>query len=497
MVMLEMRGISKSFPGVCALDDVSFSAGRGEVHALVGGNGAGKSTLMKILAGAVKPDAGEIYIRGEKVTISNPEKARHLGIAIIYQELNLVPTLNAVENVFLGCERTTKKGVLDTPRMINETKKILESLELNIDITKPVGDLSVAQQQMIEIAKALHQNAEILVMDEPTASLTAHDIDVLFGIVKRLKAKGVTIIYISHRLEEIYRICERLTVLRDGKIIGTRNTCELTQQDLIKMMINRDLSQVFPCSKCSPGQDALKVVNLNRKGVLKNINMHVCVGEVVGIAGLVGSGRTELVRAIYGADPIDSGDVYIDGKAVKISSPNCAVKLGIGLVPEDRKGQGVILNMAIKENMTLASLPITHKSGVIKDQSDRAQAQYLSDKLNIKSSGLQQLVGNLSGGNQQKVAVAKWLATNSKILIFDEPTRGIDVGAKSELYNFLRDLAAEGLAVIMVSSDLLEIMGLSDRIYVMYNGAITGEISGSTASHEQIMALAMGAGAKS
>jgi ribose transport system ATP-binding protein len=496
MIMLEMKGISKSFPGVRALDNVSFSATRGEVHALVGGNGAGKSTLMKILAGAQSPDEGEIYIRGQKATIADPEEARKLGIAIIYQELNLVPTLNTVENVFLGSELTTRKGVLDTPRMVSETKQLLASLELNIDITKPVGNLSVAQQQMIEIAKALHVNAEILVMDEPTASLTDHDIDVLFAIVERLKAKDVSIIYISHRLEEIYRICDRLTVLRDGQIIGTRNTDELTQHELIKMMINRDLNQVFPCSKCTPGQEALKVVNLNRKGVLKDINMHVCVGEVVGIAGLVGSGRTELVRAIFGADPIDSGEIYMDGKPVKIGSPNCAVKLGIGLVPEDRKEQGVILKLAVKENVTLASLPMKHKSGVIKEQNDRLLAQHLSEKLSIRCSDLNQMVGNLSGGNQQKVAVSKWLATESKVLIFDEPTRGIDVGAKTELYNFLRDLAAEGLAVIMVSSDLLEILGLSDRIYVMYNGAITGEVCGSTASHEKVMALAMGAGVK-
>jgi ribose transport system ATP-binding protein len=496
MIMLEMKGISKSFPGVHALDNVSFSAARGEVHALVGGNGAGKSTLMKVLAGALAPDEGEIYLRGKKVNITDPDNARQLGISVIYQELNLVPTLNVVENVFLGSELTTRKGILDTPAMISETKKLLDTLEFKIDFNRPVGTMRVAQQQMIEIAKALHVNAEILVMDEPTASLTDQDIDVLFDIVKRLKKKGVTIVYISHRLEEIYQICDRLTVLRDGKVVGTFDTDALNQQELIKLMINRDLNQVFPCSKCAPGQEALKVVNLNREGILKDINMHVCAGEVVGIAGLVGSGRTELVRAIFGADPVDSGEIYIEGKPVKIAGPSCAVKLGIGLVPEDRKDQGVILKLPIKENITLPSLPLEHKSGVISEQSDLSLANKLAEKLNIQCSGLNQLVGNLSGGNQQKVAVGKWLATNSKILFFDEPTRGIDVGAKTEIYNFLRDLAAEGLAVVMVSSDLIEILGLSDRIYVMYNGAIAGEVCGASVNQEEVMTLAMGANKK-
>ncbi len=493
MIMMEMKGISKSFPGIRALDNVSFSTNRGEIHALVGGNGAGKSTLMKILAGAIMPDEGEIYLRGEKENITDPDKARQLGIAIIYQELNLVPTLNVVENVFLGRELATRKGVLNTPAMISETKKLLESLELRIDLKKPVGTMRVAQQQMIEIAKALHVNAEILVMDEPTASLTDQDIDVLFDIVKRLKEKGVSIVYISHRLEEVYEICDRLTVLRDGKVVGTHNTSALNKQELIKLMINRDLNQVFPCSKCAPGQEALKVVNLNREGILKNINMHVCAGEVVGIAGLMGSGRTELLRAIFGADPVDSGEIYIEGKPVKINSPNCSVNLGIGLVPEDRKDQGVILKMPIQENLTLSSLPLQYKSGVIKKQSDRSLAHKLSGKLNIQCSGLDQVVGNLSGGNQQKVAVGKWLATDSKVLFFDEPTRGIDVGAKTEIYNFLKDLAAEGLAVVIVSSDMLEILGLSDRIYVMYNGAISGELCGSSVNQEEVLALAMGA----
>jgi ribose transport system ATP-binding protein len=492
MIMLEMKGISKSFPGVRALDKVSFSANRGEIHALVGGNGAGKSTLMKILAGAIEPDEGEIYIKGQKVFITAPDVARHLGIAIIYQELNLVPTLNVIENVFLGRELTTR-GVLDNPTMKAETEKLLESLELDIDLTKPVGSMRVAHQQMIEIAKALHVNAEILVMDEPTASLTDHDITILFDMMKRLKAKGVTIVYISHRLEEIYQICDRLTVLRDGRAVGTHDTEELNQQKLINLMINRDLNQVFPCSKCVPGQELLKVVNLNHEGFLKDISMHVCAGEVVGIAGLMGSGRTELLRAIFGADPITSGEIYLEGKPIKINSPSCSVNLGIGLVPEDRKDQGVILKLPIKENLTLPSLPLKHKSGVIKGQSDRSLACELSEKLNIQCSSLNQIVGNLSGGNQQKVAVGKWLATNSKVLFFDEPTRGIDVGAKAEIYNFLKDLAAEGLAVVIVSSDMLEIIGLSDRIYVMYNGEISGELRGPSINQEEVMALAMGA----
>ncbi len=491
--MLEMLGINKSFPGVKALDDVTFAVRRGEVHALVGGNGAGKSTLMKILAGATLPDSGEISIRGEKVSITDPETARKLGIAIIYQELNLVPVLNAVENVFLGCEIRKKGGLLDKAAMEKAAAGLFRRLELKVSLKEPVGNLSVAQQQMIEIAKALHLNAEILVMDEPTAALTDHDIDTLFDIVLRLKEKGVTIIYISHRLEEIYRICDRVTVMRDGKIVGTRDTDKLSQQELIRMMINRDLTQVFPASACSGGREVLRIENLTRKGVLHNINLRVCAGEVVGITGLVGSGRTELVRAIYGADPVDSGTVWIDGEKVSIKSPHCAVRCGVGFVPEDRKEQGVILRMAVKDNMTLACLPLIARSGVVNDRQERRQALQLVEKLNVKTSGLTQLVGNLSGGNQQKVALAKWLATNAKLLIFDEPTRGIDVGAKTEIYSFLRELAREGLAVIMVSSDLLEILGLSDRIYVMYNGTITGELPGTGACQEKIMSLAMGA----
>jgi ribose transport system ATP-binding protein len=493
--MLEMKGINKSFPGVQALDDVNFAVRRGEVHALVGGNGAGKSTLMKILAGAIEPDRGQITVRGETVGITNPETARKLGIAIIYQELNLVPTLNAVENVFLGCEIRKKGGLLDITAMTKATQELFKRLELDVSLKVPVGSLSVAQQQMIEIAKALHLNAEILVMDEPTAALTDHDINTLFDIVLRLKEKGVTIIYISHRLEEIYRICDRVTVMRDGKIIGTRDTDKLSQQELIRMMINRNLTQVFPESSRTIGKEVLRVENLTRKGVLNNINLTVCAGEVVGIAGLVGSGRTELVRAIYGADPVDSGAVYINGEKVSIKSPHCAVRCGVGFVPEDRKEQGVILRMAVKDNMTLACLPMIARSGVLSDQRERRQAQQLAEKLKVKTSGLSQLVGNLSGGNQQKVALAKWLATNAGLLIFDEPTRGIDVGAKTEIYSFLRELAREGLAVIMVSSDLLEILGLSDRIYVMYNGTIAGEVPGEGACQEKVMSLAMGAGA--
>jgi len=491
--MLEMNGIKKKFPGVYALDDVTFSVKKGEVHALVGGNGAGKSTLMKILAGAIEPDAGEIFVRGEKININSPDVAKKTGIAIIYQELNLIPTLNPVQNVFLGCEIKNKAGVLDETAMLKETKKLFEQLELNVPLNEPVGKLRVAQRQMIEIAKALHQNAEILIMDEPTASLTDHDVEILFDIVIRLKEKGVTIVYISHRLEEIYRICEKVTIIRDGKIIGTEDVKKLSHQDLIKMMINRDINQVFPETTCEAGCEALRVENLNVKGILNNINLHVCAGEVVGIAGLVGSGRTELLRAIYGADSMDNGSVYVNGKKASIKSPNCAVKYGIGFVPEDRKEHGVVLRMPVKNNISLACLPNLANKGVVNEKVENNLTRELKDKLTIKVSQLSQLVSSLSGGNQQKVVLAKWLATKANILIFDEPTKGIDVGAKNEIYHLLRELARDGLAVIMVSSDLEEVLGLSDRIYVMFNGSITGELQGKGACQEKVLSLAMGA----
>jgi len=491
--MLEMKGIKKRFPGVYALDDVTFRVKKGDIHALVGGNGAGKSTLMKILAGAIEPDDGSIFVDGKKVIINTPEAAKKLGIAIIYQELDLVPTFNAVQNVFLGCELRNKAGLLDETAMNNQVLDLFNKLELKVPLNEPVGKFRVAQRQMIEIAKALHQNAEILVMDEPTASLTDHDVDILFDIVMRLKEKGVTVIYISHRLEEIYRICDKVTVLRDGKIIGTEDVKKLTHQELIKMMINRDISQVFPETECKAGMEALRVENLTIKGVLNNINIRVCAGEVVGIAGLVGAGRTELLRAIYGADAIENGSVYVEGKKVGIKTPSCAIKCGIGFVPEDRKDHGVILRLPVKENITLACLPMIAKPGVINEQKERNLAKELTDKLKIKFSDLSQLVSSLSGGNQQKVVLAKWLATKAKILIFDEPTRGIDVGSKNEIYHLLRELAKEGLAVIMVSSDLEEVLGLSDRIYVMCNGSITGELSGQEACQEKVLSLAMGA----
>lgn len=491
--MLEMKGINKRFPGVCALDDVTFSVKKGDIHALVGGNGAGKSTLMKILAGAIEPDGGTISVNGKKVLINSPEAAKKLGIAIIYQELDLIPTLNAVQNVFLGCELRNKAGLLDDSAMINEAKELFKKLELNVPLNEPVGKFRVAQRQMIEIAKALHKSAEILVMDEPTASLTDHDVEILFDIVLRLKEKGVTVVYISHRLEEIYRICDKVTVLRDGRIIGTEDTKNLTHQQLIKMMINRDINQIFPETVCEAGNEALRVENLNVKGVLNNINLHVCAGEVVGIAGLVGAGRTELLRAIFGADPIDSGSIYIDGSKAGIKTPNCAIRCGIGFVPEDRKDHGVILRMPIKENISLACLPMIAKPGLISEQKERGLAKELTEKLRVKFSDLSQLVSSLSGGNQQKIVLAKWLATKAKILIFDEPTRGIDVGSKNEIYHLLRELAKEGLAVIMVSSDLEEVLGLSDRIYVMCNGSITGELPGKGACQEKVLSLAMGA----
>lgn len=495
--MLLMKNISKHYDGVTALDDVTFEVEKGKIHGLVGGNGAGKSTLMRILAGAEQPDSGEIFLDGEKVEIHDPKKAIKLGIAIIYQELNIALNLNAVQNVFLGREIRNSFGMMKKDKMTNEVKALFETLNFNVDITKPARELSVAQQQMIEIAKALHQKAEILVMDEPSAPLTDDDIERMFEIVLSLKEKGVTIIYISHRLEELYEICDGVTVLRDGKIIDTKAICDVEPAELVRMMINKNLDQIFPDkSYQGNGKEVLRVENLKRTGVLNDISISVHEGEIVGIAGLMGSGRTELVRAIYGADKIDSGQVYINGEKVRISSPFDAVKNGIAMVQEDRKEQGVILKLSIRNNVTLSYLPIINTFGFVQKQAEEKRISELNSMLRIKCNSFLQPVSSLSGGNQQKVAIAKCLARNSKVIIFDEPTRGIDVGAKTEIYNFLRMLANEGVAVIMVSSEMPEILGMCDRIYIMYNGSIGGEMTCDDACQENILSVAMGSHAK-
>jgi ribose transport system ATP-binding protein len=488
-----MRHISKQYPGVRALDDVSLTVYSGEVHALLGENGAGKSTLMKILAGAQPRDSGEILLNGHPVSIDSPQQAMDFGISIIYQEFNLVPYLTAGENIFLGREPRAKiPGFVDFKTLYAESQATLDRLGVRIDARTPVNRLSVAQQQMVEIAKATSRKSKIIVMDEPSATLTEHELQSLFALIRQLKAEGVSIIYISHRLEEVFEVCDRATIMRDGKWIATKEVAELTREEIIRLMVGRELKDAIPKVAAKPGAVALKVKNLNRAGVLHDISFEVREGEVVGLAGLVGAGRTETARVIFGADPMDSGSIEIMGKPVRIHSPQEAIKQGIGLVTEDRKQQGLVLGMAVRENNTLANLDALSTFSFIRRKEERQIAEKYRSDLGIKTPSIEQAVQNLSGGNQQKVVLAKWLFTGSKVLIFDEPTRGIDVGAKSEIYKLMNELAAQGVAILMISSELPEILGMSDRILVMHEGRIAGELSRAEATQEAIMHLATG-----
>lgn len=491
--LLQMKGISKSYPGVQALNNVDFEVEAGEVHALVGENGAGKSTLMKILAGAEPRDSGEILLKGRPVGDLTPQKALELGIGMVHQEFNLVPYLSAAENIFLGREpRSRIPGFIDFKTMYREAQRIVDGLGANFDVRRPVASLSVAQQQMVEIAKAASQNAVIIAMDEPSATLTEHELESLFRLIRSLKASGIGIIYISHRLEEISQIADRVTVLRDGQLVGTRRVSEVSREDLIKMMVGRELKDMIPKQPAPIGKEALRVEHLSRAGVLHDINLTVRQGEILGIAGLVGAGRTELARAIFGADPIDSGKIYLFGREIKITSPQAAIRHGIGLVTEDRKQLGLILQMAVRENISLANLKELSVAGFVNRRRERTAADHFVRELRIRTPSVEQRVRNLSGGNQQKVVLAKWLFTRSKVLIFDEPTRGIDVGSKVEIYQLMNELAAKGVAIIMISSELPEILGMSDRILVMHEGRIAGELSREEATQEKIMHLATG-----
>ena len=491
---LRLVGISKSFPGVRALNDVHLEVRKGEVHALVGENGAGKSTLMKILSGAYSRDEGEIYWEGRKVEINKPKDSEDLGIAIIYQEFNLVPQLSISENIWLGREIFRNKALrlIDWKAMHQKTRDLLKELDLDYDPKRPIFGLGVANQQMIEIAKALSLNAKLLIMDEPTSALSSNEIDQLFSVIKQLKQKGVTIIYISHHLDEVFEICDRGTVLRDGNFIATIDPKETTKDELIQLMVGRTLDQQYPKVPAKRGKEALRVENLNRKGVLHDINFSAYAGEVLGIAGLVGAGRTELVKAIFGADPIDSGKVMVYGQEVQSNSPHSAIQAGMGLLPEDRKYEGLVLKLSVKHNVSMASLESLKKRGLLQLKIEKIRVIDFINKLRINTPNIEKEVQNLSGGNQQKVVLAKWLASQSQVLIFDEPTRGIDVGAKVEVYNLMNTLVENGVAVIMVSSEMPELLGMSDRILVVHKGALAGEFMQSEATQEKILAAAMG-----
>ncbi len=493
--VLEMNHIRKTFPGVVALDDVRFELRRGEVHILLGENGAGKSTLVKILSGAYQKTAGQIILNGLETDIKNPRHAQELGIAIIYQEFNLVPQLSAGENIFLGQEQIHASGLINQREIIASAQGILDDLGAEIEARKPVSELGVAQQQMVEVSKALSLDARILIMDEPTSALTEQEITELFNTIRKLKQKGVSIIYISHRLEELFEIGDRVTLLRDGKYIDTRNIVDVTKSELISMMVNRELKSHFPKLRAAKGEEVLRVGGLSIKGVLYDISFSIHQGEVLGIAGLLGSGRTELASSLFGVGKIDSGEIYIRGKRQRIKSPRRAINLGIGLLTEDRKSQGLIMILSTKDNICLPSVERFSRLGFV-DTKEETQAanQYVGD-LHIKTPSLHQQVMFLSGGNQQKVVISKWLCCQADILIFDEPTRGIDVGSKVEIYQLMNRLTAEGVAIIMISSELPEILGMSDRIMVMSQGRIAGEFSAGEATQEQILHCALGGAA--
>ncbi|MER3438854.1 MAG: D-xylose ABC transporter ATP-binding protein [Chloroflexota bacterium] len=492
--LLAMQNIHKRFPGVHALNDVSIDVYPGEVLALVGENGAGKSTLMKILAGAIQPDEGRIAIDGQPVTLHTPRDALSLGIGIIYQELSLVDALSVGENIFLGDLPRHPKipGKVDWPTLWRRTGEILNRVGAHVRPQTPVRHLSVAQKQMVEIARALARNVRLLILDEPTSALTTQETETLFEIIASLRERGVGIIYISHRLEEIFAVAQRVTVLRDGRLVGTLPIAEATHERLISMMVGRDLSNLFARAAATDGPVRLEVRGLQRTGVLSDISFHVRAGEILGIAGLVGSGRTELVRSIFGADPIDGGELLLDGKPVTIRSPRDAVRLGIGLVPEDRKQQALLLRRAVRENISLPVLTRLGSPMFPSRTQERSLASHFVTNLRIRTPSIEQKVSALSGGNQQKVVIARWLALKPKVLILDEPTRGIDVGAKAEVHALIAQLAEQGVAIIMVSSELPEILGMSHRILVMRQGRITADILREEATEERIMAAATG-----
>ncbi len=489
---LVLEGVSKSFPGVQALDAVHLSVAAGACHALVGENGAGKSTLMKVLSGAVLPESGSIYLAGAKVEIDSPATARQLGISMIYQELNLLPELTVAENIFLGREPRGRFGLLDRRKMINQGRVWLERLHQSIDPGALTRTLPLAQQQMVEIVKALSLQAKVMIMDEPSSILTDRELDELFALISRLKTEGLAIIYISHRLEEIFRACDHVTVMRDGRTISTRAVSASDQATLVREMVGREVAGVFPPRR-EPAEDVvLELRDVTRAPRLRKVSLRVRRGEIVGLSGLVGAGRTDLARVIFGADTADAGEIRFEGETLKNHEPHDAIRRGIGFLTEDRKSLGLLLNMTVRENVTLANLARVARAGFISRGKERERIAPLVRDLRVKTPSLEQGIANLSGGNQQKAILARWLFTESRFLIFDEPTRGIDVGAKAELYQLIVDLAGAGRSILVISSELPEILGLCHRVYVMREGEIAGEFAAAGATQEQLLATAMG-----
>ncbi|MET7725547.1 sugar ABC transporter ATP-binding protein [Streptomyces mirabilis] len=491
--LLRIEGIRKTFPGVVALDSVDFDLRRGEVHVLLGENGAGKSTLIKMLSGAYQPDSGRVLVDGEEVRVHGAQDSERLGIATIYQEFNLVPDLTVAENIFLG-RQPRRYGLIDRKRMEAEAAELLERVGVSVSPRARVRELGIARLQMVEIAKALSLNARVLIMDEPTAVLTSEEVEKLFSIVRRLREDGVGIVFITHHLEEIAALGDRVTVIRDGKSVG-QVPASTTEDELVRLMVGRSIEQQYPRVRAAvddgSGTALLTVEGLTRDGVFHDVSFEVRAGEVVGIAGLVGAGRTEVVRAVFGADPYDKGTVKVAGSALRRHDVNASMAAGIGLIPEDRKGQGLLLDASVEENLGLVTMRAATHGGLVDLKGQRAAAARIAEQLGVRMAGLGQHVRTLSGGNQQKVVIGKWLLADTKVLILDEPTRGIDVGAKVEIYQLVNELTAAGAAVLMISSDLPEVLGMSDRVLVMAQGRIAGELSADEATQDSVMALAV------
>jgi rhamnose transport system ATP-binding protein len=486
-----LAGVSKRFAATQALSDVSIDLLPGEIHALVGENGAGKSTIVKLLAGIYQPDSGSVVLDGKPVLLHGPAHARSLGIAVVHQEPRLFPDLTVAENVFIGHSPSGRFGALDWREMRRAADGIFASLSVHLDSSAVVRGLSMADQQLIEIAKALSVEARVLVLDEPTASLSAHEVERLFDIVRQTRDRGVAVLFVSHRLEEVFELCDRATVLRDGRHIVTAPTAQLTAPDLVRHMVGRSVS-LFPRTAAKIGDVLLDVRNLTRLGAFRDISFSVRAGEIVGLAGLVGAGRTEVARVLFGLDRADAGQVLLDGKRVSFKSPSAALGAGIAYVPEDRHLDGLVAGFSIAENVTLPILPRLFPRFFTRSSRERRLAAGYSERLRIRSTGVDELVEALSGGNQQKVVIAKWLATNPRVLILDEPTRGVDIGAKVEVHRIISDLAAAGLGIILISSELPEVLAMSDRIIVLHEGVMSAEIPRAEASEERVMFAATG-----
>ena len=489
---IEMRGIDKSFGSNQVLKNAGFVLKDGEVHALMGENGAGKSTLMKILTGVYTRDAGTVLVDGQEVVYKNPQEAEKAGIVFIYQELNVLFDLTVEENLFMGKEITKGFGICDKKAMRAKAQEVMDKMGVNIPVNAVMSDLSVGQQQMVEICKALMADAKVIIMDEPTAALTASETRGLFEVINALRKKGVSIVYISHRMEEIFELCDRITVLRDGQYVGTENIADIDLDHVVQMMIGRTIGERFPKRESHIGAEVLRVEGLTSGKLFKDVHLDVKAGEVLGVSGLMGAGRTEIMQALFGNIPLDAGKIYIDGKEVTIKNPRQAIANGIGFITEDRKVEGLLLEKSIAENIHIANLGKVSNGFVLNKDKQMALVKKGIEEFKVRCFGPEHECGNLSGGNQQKIVLAKWVYTDPKILILDEPTRGVDIGAKKEIYNIINQMAADGVAVIMVSSELPEVLGMSDRIAVVHEGKITGILNAADADQAKVMTLATG-----